>query len=245
MNKPYRNIGFNKQKSKAYLDKSYYKDKDKHFYKKVLKQIVLCMFVMLLVILVKNINSPITNKTTELIKTSVTKEMNIEKSIKQVLKYSKEIPKLPNKAVNVFNNFSNRKNVNIKFVVPIKGDIISSYGENLDPYLNTKTFQRGVDLLVTQDKNIVAVADGEIVEIGEGKSLGKYIKVKHGKDIFSLYANCSYIKAKKGSSVKKGEEIASIHSLKENKDTYLHFELWVEGKVVDPTEYIPFDKKIL
>ncbi|TCO79976.1 M23 family metallopeptidase [Marinisporobacter balticus] len=244
MNKSYKTIPINRQKHNHYSQQSTYKDK-KHFYKRILKQIVICSLVVLFVMLVKNIHSPITNKTTEWIKTSLTREMDMKKSIKQVVKYAKEIPKIPDKAVNVFGTFSNKKKSNMEFVVPIEGEIISNYGENVDPYLNTKTFQRGVDLFVNKEKNIAVIADGEVVEVGEGKSLGKYVKVKHGKELFSLYANCSNILVKRGSKVKQGEEIAIIHSLKENEDTYLHFELWIEGKVVDPTQYIPFDRKII
>ncbi|QXM05765.1 M23 family metallopeptidase [Crassaminicella indica] len=226
-----------------YQNRKPHKNNENSFYKKFLKQIVLCILIVLLVILMKNIHSPITNKTTEMIKISLTKEMDIKKSIRGVIKYAKEIPKMPEKVVNVFSDFSGKKDLQMEFAVPVKGDIISDYGEKVDPISNIKTFQRGVDILIDKDKNIKAIADGEIIEIGEGKSLGKYVKVKHSHNIISLYADCSDIQVKKGQKVKKGEIIAKIY--RHNTNAYLHFELWVDGKVVDPEKYIPFDRKIL
>lgn len=245
MNKSYRKINLNRQKILNRSKRQNYNNRANQFYKRTLKQIVLCIFIVLLVIFMKNINASITNKTTEAIKISLTKEINFKKSIKQIMAYGKEIPQISNKVTNVFNAFSKEKNSSIKFIVPLEGEIISNYGESTDPILNIKTFQRGVDILVNKDKSIVSVADGEIIQTGEGKSLGKYIKVKHTNNMVSFYANCSDIKVKKGQMVKQGEEIAIIHKPNESENTYLHFELWMEGKVVDPTRYIPFDRKIL
>ncbi|QEK12298.1 M23 family metallopeptidase [Crassaminicella thermophila] len=245
MNKLYRKINSNRQKISNHVKRKNYNNRGSQFYKRTLKQIVLCILIVLLVIFIKNINSPITNKTKDVIKISLTKEINLKKSIKQIMVYVKEIPKMHNKVTNVFNAFSKETNSSIKFIVPLKGEIISNYGESRDPILNIKTFQRGVDILVNKDESIVSVADGEIIQIGEGKSLGKYIKVKHKNNMVSFYANCSHVKVKKGQIVKKGEEIATIYKPNKNENTYLHFELWKEGKVVDPTKYIPFDRKIL
>lgn len=244
MNRPYRNIKYDKQKNGYYQGKRDDKSIVIPFYKKFLKQCIICMLIAILGIGIKNIHLPIANRTTEMIKISLTKEMNVKKSFKEVATYVKKIPKMPEKAVSVFNTISGKKNLEMRFIAPIYGEIISNYGEQIDPLSNKKTFQRGVDLSIKQDENINAIADGEIIEIGEGK-LGKTIKVRHSKDIFSLYGNCSEIKVKKGQKVKRGESIANIHKSSEKSYAYLHFELWMNGRVVDPTQYISFGKKIL
>ncbi|WP_053957510.1 M23 family metallopeptidase [Inediibacterium massiliense] len=237
----YDPMNVNRQKSMPYMKP---KDRQKEFYSKMFKKTILSIIIVLLVICVKHMNTPITNKVTGVIKTSLNHEMNMKNTAKKVLRYAKEIPKVPDKVVNVFDHFSKSENSKYNFVVPMEGDIISNYGENTEPLLHTKTFQRGVDIQVKEKKEIVCIGDGEVVEVGEGDSLGKYIKVKHNTNIFSLYGNCSDVYAKKGQKIQKGESIAVIHKPKE-ENTYLHFELWVDGKVVDPTNYISFDKKML
>jgi murein DD-endopeptidase MepM/ murein hydrolase activator NlpD len=185
---------------------------------------------------------PIANRATEIIK--ISREIHVKKSMKEVVAYVKKIPEMPERAVNVFNSIAEKEGSEIEFIAPTYGEIISNYGEQINPLSNKKTFQRGVDLSVEEDENINAIADGEIIEIGQGK-LGKTIKVRHNQDIFSVYANCSEIKVKKGQKVKRGESIANIHKPSEKSYAYLHFELWMNGRVVDPTKYISFGRKIL
>lgn len=241
MNKSYRKINFKRQKKNPHL----MSDRKGNFYKKILKQIALSIIIVLLVILIKNINSPITNKAAEVMKTSLEEKTDIKKSLKQVIRYAKEIPQMPNKVVSVFNNFSGDKNEGMDFITPLDGEIISNYGESIDPILKTKTFQRGIDILASKNRDIVAVASGKVVEIGESKSLGKYVKIEHDNGIFSFYGNCSEITVNKDYQVKQGEKIGAIGKDSENQTAYLHFELWIDGKVVDPMGYINFDKKIL
>ncbi|WP_129596875.1 M23 family metallopeptidase [Anaerophilus nitritogenes] len=242
MNPLYEPRNFNRQKNMPYMKK---KDQPKNFYSRILKKIILSIIIVLLIICIKNMNTPLTNKVTDIIKTSLNHEINIKNAAKKVVIYTKKIPKVPDKVVSVFDNLSKSENSKYNFVVPVKGNIISNYGENIEPVLNTKTFQRGVDVAVKEKEDIVCIGDGEVVEVKEGESLGKYIKIKHNTNIFSLYGNCSEVYAKKGEKIQKGQIIGIIHKPKEVENTYLHFELWVDGKVVDPTTYIPFDKKML
>ncbi|WZL71576.1 M23 family metallopeptidase [Clostridiaceae bacterium 35-E11] len=241
MSKSYRKIQFKRQKKNPQVNNH----RKGSRYKKILRQLGLCIIIVLLVIVIKNINAPITNKAIDVIKTSLEEKTDVKRSLKQVIRYAKEIPQMPNKVVSVFNNFSNDKTEDMKFIVPLNGEIVSSYGENIDPILKTKTFQRGIDIVAKEDKNIVAIATGKVVEIGESDSLGKYVKIEHNSGVFSLYGNCSEIIINKGDKVKQGDIIASIGQNLENQNAYLHFELWIDGKVVDPMRYISFDKKIL
>lgn len=221
------------------------KGKGSYVYKRTLKRIAICILIVLAVILIKNINTPLTNKATETIEETIREDMNIKYTVKQVMNYVKKLPDVSDKVVNVFNSFASNQKVDHDFVTPVEGEIISTYGENIDPISNIKTFQRGIDVLIKEEKNVLAITDGEVVEIGEGKSLGKYIKVKHSEEMFSFYGNCSEIKLTEGQKVKRGDQIAIINKGSGNENSYLHFELWVNGEVVDPTEYIPFGRKIL
>lgn len=246
MNKSYGRIQFNKPKISQYGTGGKYHKKNRGilFYKKTLKQMAVCILIVLLAILIKSINTPFTNKTGEIINTYLQQEMNFRDAAKQTIKYVKEIPKLPDNAITVFNNFTSGKESSIEYIAPIKGQIISEYGESVDPILETKTFQRGLDISVMEGQNIVAASDGEVVEVGEGENLGKYIKIKHEENSFSLYGNCTEIPVIKGQRVKRGEKIARINPT-ENGDNFLHFELWIDGHVINPREYIDFDKGML
>lgn len=223
-----------------------YQNKSKDFYNKTLRQVALCIVLVLLVILIKNINTPLTDKTEELIKSSLVREFDVKKSFDKVIRYVKEIPSIPDKVVNVFQTNEEPDQTSVKMIPPINGEIVSDFGENVDPILNQKTFQRGIDILVSENQIIKSIGEGEVVEIGLGNSLGKYIKIKHDEEFFSIYGNCSAITVSQGQKVKQGQPIAEIHTTSGSSTSNLfHFELWVEGNVVDPTSYIQFEKRIL
>jgi len=56
---------------------------------------------------------------------------------------------------------------------------------------------------------VKAAAEGEVIEAGENQIYGKYIKIKHGEDIISLYAHCSDLLVSKGQNVKKARRLQS------------------------------------
>ena len=246
MNKFYGRINVNKPRPNSYpsYTRSYpgTQYKGKTLYKKLLSQVIICIVLVLLAILLKTINIPITNKATETIKTSLSENMDFRGSFTRMIRYAREIPKLPEKAVAVFTSEEDPIHKDTDFIAPIQGEILSSYGENYDTVLNTKTFQRGIDIKSTQRQNIVAIGDGEVIEIGESDTLGKYIQIKHSNNMVSLYANCTEIAVQRGNKVKKSEKIGIMNAIESEQRDHFHFELWIDGDVIDPTQYIQFNR---
>ncbi len=221
-------------------------ERKKSFYHRIMKQIALCIVIVLLVIFIKHLNLPLTNKASKWIKTSLEKEMDMKKAATEIVQLAKKVPEFSEKAIHVFSNSNVKQDSKADFIPPIaSGNIVSNYGENIDPISNRKTFQRGIDILVEKRHYIQAVKEGQIVEIQESNNLGKYIKLEHDKNTFSIYGNCSEILVKKGQQVKQGERIALIYPDAADQVSHFHFELWKEGKIVDPMHYIQFDKKEL
>ena len=257
MNKSFGKIHINRLKSRkspihtspynqygpSNFENSYGRKKD--FYKKTLRQLAFCIVIVLLVILIKTINTPITNKTEEWIDTSLKQEFDLKNSMGKVIKYAREIPELPKRIVSVFQPINEINDSSMNFVPPVNGKIVSYFGESIDPILNQKTFQRGIDILITESQTIKSIADGEVVEIGQGGSLGSYIKIKHSDELFSIYSNCSIITVEQSQKVSKGQSIAEYNISADKSNPYFHFELWVDGNVVDPLKHIQFDKRIL
>ncbi|AOT72762.1 M23 family metallopeptidase [Geosporobacter ferrireducens] len=246
MNRFYGRINVNKPRLTSYPNYTHSypgtQNRGKTLYKKLLSQVVICIILVLLAILLKTINLPITNKATEAIKTSLIESMDFRGSFNKAIRYAKEIPNFPEKAVAVFRNGEKPIQENISFVPPIQGKIMSSYGESYDAVLNIKTFQRGIDIEPNQRQNIIAIGHGEVIEIGESSTLGKYIQIQHSNNIISLYANCSEIAVQRGDKLEKGEKIGIINVGESEQEKYFHFELWIDGDVVDPTQYIQFDR---
>lgn len=115
----------------------------------------------------------------------------------------------------------------------------SDYGYRKDPFTGKKAFHHGVDLAADKGSPIAAVLDGTVTAVGEGKSYGNYILVRHNSNMSTLYAHCSKIVAKKGQSVKQGDTIALVGSTGRSTGNHLHFEIRIGGERINPLWLLP------
>lgn len=119
------------------------------------------------------------------------------------------------------------------FVSPVTGEISAGYNPT-DSHL-------GVDILAPQNTPIKAVRDGVVFISEFTSSNGNVIGLQHDNNLVTFYKHNSQLLKKVGDRVKAGEAIAIIGNTgKLSSGPHLHFELWHEGAVVDPTEYLRF-----
>ncbi|MEE3410001.1 MAG: M23 family metallopeptidase [Treponema sp.] len=125
--------------------------------------------------------------------------------------------------------------------LPVKNYRISSrYGQRANPFNGAKTqFHRGVDMAVPEGSNVFACKSGTVKGRGESSVYGKWLQIDHGRGMTSFYAHLSSIQesAKKGAVVRAGELIAKSGSTGQVTGPHLHFEIWLNGKSVDPAAY--------
>jgi len=97
----------------------------------------------------------------------------------------------------------------------------------------------GVDFSGVEGQPIVAVADGQVLYVGNHlKGYENLIIIKHNNIFRSAYSNNQQILVKEHQFVKAGQTIATMGS--SNKaPPQLHFEIRKNGVPVDPTSYLP------
>jgi murein DD-endopeptidase MepM/ murein hydrolase activator NlpD len=116
---------------------------------------------------------------------------------------------------------------------PISGSI--NFGFSLDKK------HYGVDIAAPKNTPIKSVADGFIIAADWTLETGNTIAVQHLNNVVSFYKHNSSNLKKVGDKVKTGEAIAIIGNTGEHTTgPHLHFELWKDGKAVNPVEYIRF-----
>ena len=102
---------------------------------------------------------------------------------------------------------------------------------------------KGLDITTSGalGKPIVAAASG-VVEIAgsTGNSYGQQVLINHGNGIMTRYAHCVYgsIRVRAGQRVTAGQQIAAIGSTGNSTGPHLHFEVIVNGAVVNPLNYV-------
>ena len=99
----------------------------------------------------------------------------------------------------------------------------------------------GVDIAAPKNTPIKAVSDGFVILCDWTLETGNTIAIQHSNNVVSFYKHNSSLLQKVGDKVKTGEAIAIIGNTGEQSSgPHLHFELWKDGKAVNPQEYIRF-----
>ena len=105
---------------------------------------------------------------------------------------------------------------------------------------NTYLQNSGTDFTNENIFDVVAVLDGNVTDVKEDETLGKVIEIKHDNGYISIYQSLSEVSVKKGDMITQGQVIGKSGTNELDKDmgNHLHFELYVNGQVVDPTLYL-------
>ena len=119
--------------------------------------------------------------------------------------------------------------------LPVTGTITSRYASVSRLRVSTHT---GLDIAAAKGTPIKVVSDGVVTFAGWSGSYGYIVKVDHGNNVETWYAHTSKMLVSKGQEVKAGEKIALVGSTGNSTGPHLHFEIRIDGKTVNPQNYI-------
>lgn len=127
-----------------------------------------------------------------------------------------------------------------KFSWPVPGwYYISSYfGYRDSPIFGKKEFHNGIDIPAAYGSNIIAAANGTVILAKLSSSFGYYLVIDHGSGYSTLYAHNSKLLVGVGDKVLRGDVIAKAGSTGWSTGNHLHFEVRVNGKRVNPLDYV-------
>lgn len=129
-------------------------------------------------------------------------------------------------------NIKENENVFV-FFKPTSGVISSSFD------LQEKKY--GISILTASNESVVSVLAGTVIYTGYTFDFGWVIQIQHENEYVSIYKNNTNVLKKAGDVVRAGEAIAFTGQGKEDKEgAHFYFELWRQGKPVDPEELIIF-----
>lgn len=119
------------------------------------------------------------------------------------------------------------------FSTPIGGSIVAGF--------DTEKKHLGVDVVAPKNTPVKAAMDGWVISSDWTLETGNTIAIQHTNNIVTFYKHNSVLLKKAGSYVRGGEAIAIIGNTGELTDgPHLHFELWHQGKPVNPTDFVDF-----
>lgn len=119
------------------------------------------------------------------------------------------------------------------FLPPLTGPISAEYEPTTKHY--------GIDILAPKNTPIKASLDGFVIQSDWTMDAGNTIGIQHDNNVITFYKHNSSNLKKVGDKVNAGEAIAIVGNSGELTDgPHLHFEIWHQGKPMNPADFIEF-----
>jgi murein DD-endopeptidase MepM/ murein hydrolase activator NlpD len=121
----------------------------------------------------------------------------------------------------------------LKFATPVSGKISAGFNPAIQHY--------GIDVIASVNTPVKAIMDGIVLSADQSVSTGNSVFIQHQKNVVSVYKHNSILLVKTGDIIKTGQAVAIIGNTGEmTTGPHLHFEMWYDGKYVNPEKYISF-----
>jgi murein DD-endopeptidase MepM/ murein hydrolase activator NlpD len=116
---------------------------------------------------------------------------------------------------------------------PVPGAITSGFG------MRGVRMHYGVDIPAPHGTPIRAAMAGTVNRVAyDPGGAGNYVRVSHPNGWMTKYFHMSTQAAQVGQPVTAGQVIGYVGSTGNASGPHLHFELWIDGKAVDPQPYL-------
>jgi murein DD-endopeptidase MepM/ murein hydrolase activator NlpD len=123
--------------------------------------------------------------------------------------------------------------------IPVRSGYKSSgFGYRADPFTGRPDFHPGVDFNGPRGSDVIAVAGGVVSYSGLRPGYGNVVEIDHGNGYMTRYAHNDRNLVEVGDPVRVGGLLARMGSTGRATGVHVHFEVWLNGRLVNPSEYI-------
>jgi murein DD-endopeptidase MepM/ murein hydrolase activator NlpD len=128
-------------------------------------------------------------------------------------------------------------------IAPADGPLSSPFSSSRShPVLRVSRPHEGIDIAAQVGDPILAPAKGVVRYSGmRSGGYGKMVEIDHGYGYVTRFAHCSKLLVEEGETVQRGQKIAEVGATGLTTGPHLHYEVEVNGKQVDPLDYIVAD----
>jgi lipoprotein NlpD len=115
---------------------------------------------------------------------------------------------------------------------PLRGVLYGRFGKK------GKEPHDGIDLAAPSGTPVKTAQEGTVLYAGEQQGYGLIVIVQHPNGIITLYAHNRDLRVTTGQTVRRSQVIATVGESGRTSGPHLHFEVRVDGKPVDPLDYL-------
>jgi murein DD-endopeptidase MepM/ murein hydrolase activator NlpD len=129
---------------------------------------------------------------------------------------------------------------NMPSIWPVAGAIRGGFGVRRNPFGGSSSeFHKGQDISAKYGDQVIATADGVVVNAGWLRGYGQVVYVEHGNGISTRYGHLSRIDVTIGDVIKRGDHIGLVGSTGRSTGPHLHYEVRIDGQATNPIPYLP------
>jgi len=121
---------------------------------------------------------------------------------------------------------------------PVMGELTSGFGNRTHPISGESQFHSGFDISASPGTPVKVTADGIVSFADWVGANGNLVVIEHGFGYSTFYAHNKSILVKVGQRVKRGDIIAYLGSTGSATGPHLHYEIWQNGRPVNPKPFI-------
>ena len=123
-------------------------------------------------------------------------------------------------------------------VWPVHGAVSSGYGLRTDPFSGGTGVHEGIDISTSRGEPVLATADGTVLASGWAGEFGRAIEILHSDRYVTLYGHLQETLVSEGQQIRRGDRVGLVGSTGRSTAPHLHYEVRVDGRPVNPLEYI-------
>jgi murein DD-endopeptidase MepM/ murein hydrolase activator NlpD len=123
-------------------------------------------------------------------------------------------------------------------VWPVHGVVASAYGLRTDPFTGGASAHEGIDISTSRGEPVLATADGTVLLSGWAGEYGRAIEIVHNDRYVTLYGHLQQTLVSEGQRVRRGDRVGLVGSTGRSTAPHLHYEVHLDGRTVNPLEYI-------
>ena len=120
---------------------------------------------------------------------------------------------------------------------PVDGDVVAPFGHHQQTWFGTTIIRNGIEISAAQGSLVTAVHEGQVAFADTFTGFGNLVILDHGGQSYSLYGYLSFLAVQRGAHVDRHEVLGTV-GLAPAGPTALYFELRIDGKPVDPVEWL-------
>ncbi|HTB37192.1 MAG TPA: peptidoglycan DD-metalloendopeptidase family protein [Reyranella sp.] len=136
----------------------------------------------------------------------------------------------------------------VPLTVPVSGpefERTSGFGARVDPFTGRYAFHPGLDFAGPWGAIVHSTAAGVVVAAGPHGSYGNMVEIDHGLGIHTRYGHLSAVLVQIGARVGKGASIGKLGSTGRSTGPHVHYEIWYDNVVRNPSKFIEAGHHVL